>query len=336
MNRRLRQVELCLGQPDVLDRLGGGHRHEQRLRIRHADILAGEDHHPAGDEPGVLAGLEHPRQPVDGGVGVRAAHRLDERADDVVVVVAPVAERARAERRLGVFQADGAGMGEGARHFERRQDLPAVASRPIDQQVDRLGGRGRALRLEATGDERSDRRLVERLEPEQRRAAAQRRVDLEERVLGGGTDHGQRAVLDRRQQSVLLSLVEAVDLVEEEDRALTALAEPLAGAFDDLADVLHPRGDRRQLLARPGRRVGDRQCEGRLAGAGRPPEDRRRQPVLFDEPSQRAARADQVILADDVVDRARAEAGGERSRRPQPRLRRRAEQVAHDVLSTSS
>ena len=53
-------------------------RQRQRLRIGVADVLAGEDHHPARDEARVLAGLEHARQPVERGVGVAAAHGLDE------------------------------------------------------------------------------------------------------------------------------------------------------------------------------------------------------------------------------------------------------------------
>ena len=69
MDRGLAEVELCLGQADVLQRMRGGDRHHQRLRIGHADVLAGEDDHPPGDEPGVLAGLEHPGQPVDRGLG---------------------------------------------------------------------------------------------------------------------------------------------------------------------------------------------------------------------------------------------------------------------------
>ena len=99
----------------------------------------------------------------------------------------------------------------------------------------------------------SMRRLVgvERLEAEQRRAAAQRRVDLEERVLRRRPDEHERAVLDGRQQGVLLRLVEAVDLVEEQDRALVVLAEALAGPLDHLADVLDAGGHGRQLLERP-------------------------------------------------------------------------------------
>ena len=58
------------------------------MRVGQPDVLGRRDHQPPGDEPGVLARLEHPGQPVEAGVGVRAPDALDEGADDVVVLVA--------------------------------------------------------------------------------------------------------------------------------------------------------------------------------------------------------------------------------------------------------
>ncbi len=85
-----------------------------------------------------------------------------------------------------------------------------------------------------------------------------------------------------------------MDLVEEQDRALPAFAEPLAGALDRLADVLHAGGHRRQLLERPIGGPRDRERQRGLAGARRPPEQRRRQPIRLDEATQRPARTDEV------------------------------------------
>ena len=53
-----------------------------------------------------------------------------------------------------------------------------------------------------------------------------------------------------REQRVLLRAVEAVHLVEEQDRAAALLAHAGAGPLRDLADVLHAGGDRRQRLER--------------------------------------------------------------------------------------
>ena len=95
----MREVERGLGQPDVLDRAGRGVGDEERLRIGEPDVLAREDHEPARDEARVLARLEHAREPVEARVGIGAADRLDERGDDVVVLVVAVAARCAARAR---------------------------------------------------------------------------------------------------------------------------------------------------------------------------------------------------------------------------------------------
>src|SRR5699024_2142861 len=76
------------GHAQHLHGLHRGDRDLQRGGVGHAHLLAGRDHHPAGDEAGVLPRLYHARQVVQRGVDVAAAHRLDERAGDVVVLVA--------------------------------------------------------------------------------------------------------------------------------------------------------------------------------------------------------------------------------------------------------
>ena len=59
--------------------------------------------------------------------------------------------------------------------------------------------------------------------------------------------------------------------------------------------------------------VGDDARQGRLAGARRTVEDHRAELVRLDGPAQQAARADDVLLADELVQRAR----------PHPRRQRR-------------
>ena len=57
------------------------------------------------------------------------------------------------------------------------------------------------------------------------------------RVLGGCADEEDRAVLNVRKDRVLLALVEAVDLVDEENRALSVHAEPIRGLAHDGAKL---------------------------------------------------------------------------------------------------
>ncbi len=88
VDRGVRQVEARLGQPHVLHGLGRRDRHDQRHGVGEADVLAGVDDQPAGDEPRVLPGLDHPRKPEERTVGIGSTDRLDERADHVVVRIA--------------------------------------------------------------------------------------------------------------------------------------------------------------------------------------------------------------------------------------------------------
>ena len=59
IERGLREVQLRLRQTDVLERMSGSDCDDQRLRVGVADVLGGEDHHPARDEPWVFPRLQH-------------------------------------------------------------------------------------------------------------------------------------------------------------------------------------------------------------------------------------------------------------------------------------
>ena len=191
----------------------------------------------------------------------------------------------------------------------------------------RVGLGGGALGLEAPLEQGAGGVVVERVEAEQRRPAEQRRVHLEERVLGGGADQRDEPALDAGEQGVLLRLVEAVHLVEEQDRALAPLAEPVPGPLEGVAHVLHAGAHRAQLLEGLAGVGGDGLGQGRLPGARRPPEDHRRQPVGLHQRPQRLPRAEQLLLADDVVEVPRPQPRRQRRVGRQRLLRRRREQV---------
>ena len=134
---------------------------------------------------------------------------------------------------------------------------------------------------------------VERPELVDLGAREQRRVDLEVGVLGRRADQRQQPLLDRGQQRVLLGLVEAVDLVEEEDRR-PARRAALLGPRDHLADLGAAGVDRRELLEGAARPGGDDPRQRRLAGAGRAVEDGAVRLAGLDRDPQRRARAEQV------------------------------------------
>ena len=177
MDHRLCQVELRLGQSHVLDRVGGGRRHDQAHRIGLAYVLAGEDDETAGDEAGVLPRLEHAGQVVERGLRIGAPDALDEGRDHVVVLVAAVAVKLGAERGLGIGCGHGrrgdaglAGPGQGDGHLEAGERMAPVAAGPLGQVGERLGVGLGALGVEPLPQQRLDRRGIEGPEAEQGRA----------------------------------------------------------------------------------------------------------------------------------------------------------------------
>ena len=128
---------------------------------------------------------------------------------------------------------------------------------------------------------------------------------------------------------VLLRLVEAVDLVEEEDRPLPVPAQAVAGVLDHAADVVDARRDGGQLLEGRAGGLRDDPGERGLADARRAVEDQRAQPVVLDRPAQGRAGAEHVLLADELVERARPKPLRERRVGGGTLARRVGEEVAH-------
>src|SRR5262249_5777337 len=99
----LGQVELAFRQADEFYGLRRGRGHDRSLRVAGADVFGRKNDESAGDEARVLAGCEHPSQPVDGGIRIAAAQTLDEGAGDVVMGIAGgiVVEGLALDRVLG-------------------------------------------------------------------------------------------------------------------------------------------------------------------------------------------------------------------------------------------
>ena len=274
---------------------------------------------------GSSPGLEHPGQVVQRRVGVGAADRLDERADDVVVLVAlpVVAHGCAVDGRLGRLEVDGGqalALGGARGRLEIGQRTPRVAAGEPHQVVERLvvdreaAGQA-ALVDERQGEHRPDVVVGQRLQAQQQAAGEQRRDHREERVLGGGGDQGDPAVLHAGQQGVLLRLGEAVDLVDEQHRLATAAHQLGASGVDGRAHLLHPGGDGRDLDEVTVGLLAQDRGDGGLAGAGRPPEQQRHRLVALDQLAQRRPRRPQLLLADQLVERPRPHPHGQRRRR---------------------
>ena len=169
--------------------------------------------------------------------------------------------------------------------------------------------------------------LAERAQHVDAAAREQRAVDLERGVLGGGADQHDGALLDVGEEGVLLRPVEAVDLVHEEDRPLSAAATLGFRLGHHLADLLDARHHRRERHEAGARHVGQEARQRGLAGAGRPPEDHRVELALLEGTAQRLAGLGELRLADDLVEARRAHAVGQRGGRLRGGGRRRVEEI---------
>ena len=175
-------------------------------------------------------------------------------------------------------------------------------------------------------------RVRQRLQLENARARDQRADDIEIGVLGRRANQRDHTRLHVRQQRVLLGLVPAVHFIDEQDRALVVHPPAFLRLTDHPAQLGHPRQDRRDgLEVGPGVR-GDHLGQRGLAGAGRAKEDdRRKQAVGFDRPPQQPPRPDDMLLPDELIQRARAHARRQRRFVFHPVIHRVGEEIHKSI-----
>ena len=141
-------------------------------------------------------------------------------------------------------------------------------------------------------------------------AGEERGVDLEGWVFGGGADEADGAAFDIGEEGVLLGLVEAVDLIDEEDGA-RAEAGGFFGLDHDLLDLLDAGEDGGELDEGGSGGLGDDLGEGSFADARGAPEDHGGGVVGFDGELEGFAGAEEVLLAGVAGEGAGAHALGE-------------------------
>src|SRR6202000_3076409 len=123
--------------------------------------------------------------------------------------------------------------------------------------------------------------LRQRLEDINLAPAEQRAVYFKGRIFRGGPDERDNALFHRPQQSILLPLVEPVDLVDEQDRP-----GDLPGFGDDLPYLLDPGRDGAERVERYLQCMRNDTRDRRLSGPRRPPKDHRRRLAMLDSRAQ--------------------------------------------------
>lgn len=159
-------------------------------------------------------------------------------------------------------------------------------------------------------EERGQCGFVEAFEDEDLGAGEEGAVEFETRVLRGGADQGDGAVLDVGQEAVLLGAVEAVDLVDEQQGALADAASASCGG-EDLAQIGDAGEGGRHWLEGQVADVREEPGDGGLPDAGRAPQDGGAEALLGDHAAERGVRGKEVVLPDDIFQLGGAQAVGE-------------------------
>ena len=175
------------------------------------------------------------------------------------------------------------------RHAERSHPSLGVDDRELQQTSDLLGFEGLETEEETPRDQRADEAVV--------------------RILGGRADQGDRAVLDRRQEDLLLRLVPAMDLVDEQDRP----EERRLGVIHHPASVRDAGADRGELLEVGADRHREQVGQGGLPGARGTPQDRGGQVPTVDQLREGLAFSEKVVMSDELLEIARTHPRRKRS-----------------------
>ena len=314
---RFGQRDAGLGHADLMHRVEAGVGQQQGVGIGQPDIFGGEDHQPPGDEARLLTAGQHPRQVVDGGVGVAAPDGLDEGRDDVVVLLAVLVVEGDVllEAVLHVLVGDRHLAVGGPHHdVENVEQLAGIAPREAEQRRGLLHLDLSFAQFGVLGQCAVEQFLqvgiLQRLEDVDLTAAQQRGDYLERGVFRSGADQRDDPLLDGPEQRILLRLVEAVDLVDEEERGLLVEEPLLAGRLDHLADLLDARRDGRKGEERTVELRGDDPRQRGLPDSGRPPENERGDVSRLEEFAENALRTHEMFLPDVLIEGLRAQAFG--------------------------
>lgn len=138
-------------------------------------------------------------------------------------------------------------------------------------------------------------------QPEQAGPRDERGNAGEDGVFGGGAHQGDQPAFQVGQQGVLLAAVPTMHLVHKQQGALTLAHQAFPRLGHDPPQVRHPGRHRVQGLEVGAGDAGDDASQRGLAGARRPPENHRPQPVCLDGAAQQPARPYQVLLAGELV-----------------------------------
>ena len=320
INDGLRQVDAAFRNADEVAGLVGGDAYLHGPGIRQAHILRGEAEHAPGNVERIFAAFEHAHHPVHRGVRVGIPHGLMQGRDQVVMLLAILvihqafAAQALGHDLVGHLNPVLADLAVEHHHFQRAQGAAGVPVAEVRDGPQGLLADGNGIPAEAAlirqGPVQQGQDILpgQGLEHKNLAPGQESAVDLKGRVFRRGADEHDAPFFHKGQEGILLRLVEAVDFIHEYDGA-----DPVGAVlfrFDhDLADFLDAAGDGGKVDEICSGLQGDHPGQRRLADPRGPPENHGGDQILGNQPAQYFPRAQQMLLAGDLVQRGRPHPG---------------------------
>ena len=221
------QMDRALGHPNEMARLIDGRGDFNRPAVGHSNVLAGKADEAPRNVEGVLAALQHAGQPVDCSVGVAVAHGFVQRRNEIVVLFSVLIVEQRLFRKalLQDFRPDHhtsrSSFAVQHGHFQGVQRRARIAVCKICDHRQHVPGYLDGFPAETAGvrkrmaQERLQVLRGQRLQHEDFAAGEKRRIDFKRRVFGRRADQDDAAALDKWEESILLRLVKAVNLIDK-------------------------------------------------------------------------------------------------------------------------
>ena len=139
-----------------------------------------------------------------------------------------------------------------------------------------------------------------------------------------------------RKERILLSFVETVDFIHEQERAASVDVSLMLGLLHDRFDLFDAGNDGAEGDEVRFTTMRDDASEGGLAGARGTPQNQRADGVFFDRGRERCVRTGDLLLADELVEIARPHALRERARLVDGRFRSRGSREEISLVHAQS
>ena len=223
IHHRFGKCNPCLRPAYLHHRIEGSIRQQEGIRIRQPHILACTDHHSPGDKLRIFAALYHTRHPIERRIRVTASNTLDKGRDDVIMHLALLIISQRILLQLFLYHLIGDNHFIAACRFHHQfQDIeqfPGITATEAEHGCGFLQLNLLLLEFHILGDgtlqESLQVFLLQRFEHIELATGKERTDDLERGIFRGCTNQGDNTLLHRPQQRVLLTLGEAMNLINK-------------------------------------------------------------------------------------------------------------------------